>query len=163
MEPATPSRARSRNQRDFWSGLLFIAIGAGLALGALNYKLGSAAEPGPGYFPLGLGVLLAVLGVVVLGRSRAAGANGGRIGRIAWRPLVIITLAVAMFGFALPRAGLLVAMPLLVVVTSLAGDEFAWREALLTAAFMTVASWLIFVVALSMPLPLWPAFISRGV
>jgi hypothetical protein len=162
MEPATLPGARPRNQRDVWAGLLFIAIGLGLGLGALNYKLGSSAEPGPGYFPLGLGALLALLGAVVLVRSRHAGADGGRIGRIAWRPLAIIVLAVLLFGFALPRLGLLLTMPLLIIVTGLAGDEFAWPEALLTAAFMTALSWLVFVVALSMPLPLWPTFISHG-
>ena len=54
-----------KNQRDFWSGLLFIAVGIGFAVGATNYSMGSSARPGPGYFPLILSVIMAILGAVV--------------------------------------------------------------------------------------------------
>lgn len=164
MQTATRSSDWSCNQREFWSGVMFTVIGAGFAAGALNYKLGKSAEPGPGYFPLGLGLILAALGMAVLLRSfsRGQGDGQGRIGKVAWRPLAVVVLAVLMFGFAMPRLGLMVTMPLLVFITSLAGDEFRWREAALTAVVMTAASWLVFVVGLSMTLPVWPQLASMG-
>ena len=55
-----------KSQKDFWSGLLFVAIGIGFAWGATNYNFGSSARPGPGFFPFGLGLLMAILGSVVL-------------------------------------------------------------------------------------------------
>jgi hypothetical protein len=54
-----------KSQKDFWSGLMFIAVGVGFAWGATNYSFGSSARPGPAYFPFGLGVLLAIMGALV--------------------------------------------------------------------------------------------------
>lgn len=60
---------RPKNLEDFWSGLMFTVTGAAFAVGATNYSMGHSARPGPGYFPLGLGLLLAMLGVVILAKS----------------------------------------------------------------------------------------------
>ena len=50
-----------QSQKDFWSGVMFIVVGVSFAWGAIaNYNFGSSARPGPGYFPFGLGALLAV-------------------------------------------------------------------------------------------------------
>jgi hypothetical protein len=51
-----------KSEKDFWSGLMFVAVGVGFAWGATVYSFGSSARPGPAYFPFGLGVLMAVLG-----------------------------------------------------------------------------------------------------
>ena len=52
-----------KSQKDFYSGLMFAVVGAAFALGSTNYSIGTAARMGPGYFPLVLGILLALLGV----------------------------------------------------------------------------------------------------
>ena len=49
-----------KSQKDFFSGLVFVVVGVAYALGATNYKIGDGARMGPGYFPLLLGVLLAI-------------------------------------------------------------------------------------------------------
>ena len=46
-----------KNQKDFWSGLMFVGVGVAFAVGSLDYSFGNSARPGPGYFPFGLGVL----------------------------------------------------------------------------------------------------------
>ena len=45
-----------KSQRDFFSGLLLIFVGAAFAIGATGYNFGAAVRPGPGYFPFGLGI-----------------------------------------------------------------------------------------------------------
>jgi hypothetical protein len=64
--------------------------------------------------------------------------------------------SLVMFGFALPRLGLLITLPLLVFIVSTAGDEFHWKDALLNAAILTAGSYLVFVKGLSLTLPVWP-------
>lgn len=151
-----------KSQRDFWSGLLFVIVGVAFASGSLiHYSFGSSARPGPGYFPFGLGVLLAVLGGSVLFKALTIESEGGQpIGAIAWRPLLIVVGAIALFGFALPRLGLAVTLPLLIIVSSLASDEFRWRDALLSSVVLTVGSWAIFVKGLSLVIPVWPTFLG---
>lgn len=150
-----------KSQKDFWSGLMFIAVGVGFAWGALNYSFGNSARPGPGYFPFGLGVLMAVLGAVILfGALTVETDDGDPIGRWAWRPLLIVVLSLVGFGLLLPRLGLMITLPLLVFAVSTAGDEFHWKDALLNATVLTVGSYLVFIKGLSLTLPVWPVFIT---
>lgn len=150
-----------KSQRDFWSGLMFVTLGLGFAWGSLEYSFGSSARPGPAYFPFGLGLLLAVMGAAVWFASITVETeDGDRIGAIAWKPLLIITGAVAMFGFILPRLGMIASLPLLIIVSALAGDEFHWKDALLNTLVLTIGSWLIFIKGLNLVIPLWPKFIT---
>ncbi len=147
-----------KSQRDFWSGLLFVAAGLAFAWGATFYRLGDSARPGPGFFPLGLGLLTALLGLVILFKALTVErADGDPIGAVAWKPLGFIIGAVVLFGWALPHLGLLLALPMLVVVSALGGDEFRWREVLLNALVLTALSWAIFIWGLRLAIPLLPA------
>lgn len=146
-----------KSQRDFWSGLMFVVIGISFAVGATNYSLGTSARPGPGYFPLMLSVIMALLGAIVLFKSLTIETEGGDpIGSIAWRPLLVIVASIAMFGIALPRLGMVMTVPLLIVTTSLAGDEFRWKGVLAAAIVLTFGSWVIFVWGLKLTIPMWP-------
>jgi hypothetical protein len=169
---------RIKSERDFWAGLMFIAVGVIFAVGATNYSMGPAcppndpcaaslwarmsqlsAHPGAGYFPLGLSIILAVLGAFVLFKSLTIETEGGdKVGAFAWRPLLIIVAAIAIFGAMLEPLGMLVTIPVLIVLVSLAGDEFRWRGVLVSAVVLTVASWAIFVLGLKLTLPVWPWF-----
>jgi Tripartite tricarboxylate transporter TctB family len=150
-----------KSEKDFWSGLMFVVIGVGFAWGATNYKLGNSANPGPGYFPLGLGLLLAVLGGMVLFKAMTIESAGGDpIGAVSWKPLVTILAAVLVFGVALPRLGLAVTLPLLVVLASVAGDEFSLRGVIVSAVVLTVGCWAIFILGLKLVIPLWPTFLA---
>ena len=76
-----------RSQVDFWSGIVFLVVGLAFAVGATEYRMGTSARPGPGYFPLGLGVLLALVGLVVLvGALGHEPDEGERIAPPVWRP-----------------------------------------------------------------------------
>lgn len=150
-----------KSEKDFWSGLMFMVVGVAFAWGATAYSFGSSARPGPAYFPFGLGVLTAVLGGVILFKALTFEVDGGdKIGPWAWKPLIMITATVAIFGLALPRLGMVISLPILVVVAALAGDEFHWKDALISAVLLTIGSWFIFIWGLKLTLPLWPPFLA---
>lgn len=153
-----------KSERDFWAGLMFLAVGIAFAWGAAaNYNFGSSARPGPAYFPFGLGVLLALLGALVLFKALTIETEGGDpIGHIAWKPLFVILIAVALFGVGLPRLGLVITLPLLVFVSSWASDEFSWKASVINAVVLIVMSWLIFVKGLSLTIPVWPTIFGAG-
>ena len=149
---------RIKSHKDFVSGLALIAVGAAFAIGATNYNFGVAVRPGPGYFPFGLGIILALLGVVVLVASLTQERKGGDpIGKIPWRPLLCIVGAIVFFGFALPKLGFLISFPVMIVLTSAGGSEFTWKDAVLNAFILTVMSYGIFIYGLQLTIPLWPA------
>jgi hypothetical protein len=150
-----------KSQRDFWSGLMFVVVGLGFAWGATTYNFGQSARPGPGYFPFGLGLLLAALGASVLFKALTIETEGGDpIGGAAWKPLGFIVGTVALFGWTLPHLGLFIALPILIIVAAFAGDEFHWGEVIANAAILTLGSWVIFIYGLKLTIPLKPWFMG---
>ncbi len=150
-----------KSQKDFWSGLMFVLTGLGFAAGATNYSFGTSARPGPGYFPFGLGILLALLGALVLFKSLTIESEGGdKIGAIGWKPLSLIVLSVVVFGVALPWLGMFLSLPLLILISSLAGDEFKLKEVIVNSVILTAGSWAVFIKGLNLVIPLWPTFIN---
>ena len=149
-----------RNQKNFAAGLLYIAIGTAFSVGATYYKLGSAERMGPGYFPFWLGILLAAIGLVVLGGSLRTRSPREALPRFDWKALAWILLSVALFGLLLSRLGMVISLVVLVLVSSRASHEFKWRGALLNAVFLLAVCLGAFIYGLNLQLPLWPSFID---
>ena len=150
-----------KSQRDFLSGLMFLLVGVGFALGATNYSMGSSARPGAGYFPLILSVIMTILGAVILFKALTIETEGGDpVGDIAWRPLLVIVASITVFGLALPRLGMLVTVPLLIIMVSLAGSEFRWKGVIAASVVLTGFAWFVFVWGLKLTIPLYPSFIK---
>jgi Tripartite tricarboxylate transporter TctB family len=147
------------DQRDFVSGLGFVGFGGLTVLGSLRYDLGSASAMGPGYFPLITGVLLAVLGVIVLASACRPGSAVTRLDPWNVPKILIILTALILFALTLEPLGLVVAVPLLVAVSSAAHPPFSWRRTLLLIAIMLPLVWAIFVYFLGLTFPMLPAFI----
>ena len=57
-----------RSPKDFWAGLIFVALGAAFVALALQFRLGDLHRIGPGLFPTLVGSLL--VGHYVSGRSK---------------------------------------------------------------------------------------------
>ena len=152
-----------KSQKDFWSGLMFLGVGAAFAIGSLDYSFGNSARPGPAYFPFGLGVLMAILGaMVIFGALTKDTPDGEPVGAFAWRPLLIILGSVALFGFLLPRLGMFITLPLLVFLSATASEEFTIKGAAINAAVLTVASWAIFSKGLGLTIPMMPTIFGFG-
>lgn len=158
-----------KSQRDFWAGLMFMAIGIGFAWGATRYNVGDAARMGPGYFPLVLGVLLAAMGGFIIFEAMVVETEDGEpIGKWAWRPLGFIIGANVLFGIllgglpgiGLPHMGLMIAIVGLSFVAAMAGDEFNWKEVVVLALALCIVSYLAFIVLLKLQFPVWPKFIT---
>src|SRR5690606_32028777 len=90
-----------RNKEDFWSGIMFLVIGVGFALGATSYSMGTAARMGPGYFPFWLGVILALLGAIVALGAVSHKAEETKVGKFDWKIAIIVIGAVALSGVLL--------------------------------------------------------------
>ncbi|HZY20163.1 MAG TPA: tripartite tricarboxylate transporter TctB family protein [Ramlibacter sp.] len=160
---------RIKSQKDFLAGVMFTVVGVGFAWGATNYSIGQGARMGPGYFPLMLGILLAILGLLVMFSGLVVETeDGDRVGSIAWKQLGFIIGANVLFGillagiprFNIPAMGLIVAIYGLTFVAALAGDEFKAKEVAVLATVLAVLSYVAFVWLLKLQFPVWPSFIT---
>jgi hypothetical protein len=158
-----------KSQKDFFSGLMFTVTGVAFAWGASTYTVGNGARMGPGYFPLMLGILMAILGLAITFRSTVVEtADGEKVGKWAWKPLGFIIGANLLFGVLLaglpsigvPAMGLIVAIYGLTFVAALAGKEFKFKEVLILATVLAVGSYVAFVMALKLQFQVWPSFIT---
>ncbi len=148
-----------RNKQDFWSGVMFVALGVGFALGATSYSMGTAARMGPGYFPFWLGVCLAILGAWVALSALKEKSEETEVERFDFRILGIIIGSVVFAGIILNVVGIYITVFLLVVVSSFASHEFSWKVALINAICLVIFVWLAFIKGLGLVFPLWPSFI----
>lgn len=148
---------RPRLTKDVLAGGGFVAAGAAFAIASRAYPMGDGARPGPGAFPFWLGVLLAGLGLAIVLSGLRQGARGERLEPWDIRAILSVLGGVAAFGLALPRLGLVISILLLVGISSLGNRPVRWREAALNAACLSGACVMLFVVAIKLPLPLWPA------
>ncbi len=158
-----------KSQKDFYSGLLYTVVGAAFAYGATSYNIGTGARMGPGYFPLLLGSILAIIGGIILFKALVVETpTGDRVGSWAWKPLSFIIAGNLLFGVLLgglpsikfPAMGLIVAIYGTTLVVSLAGDKFKLKEVLILATVLSVLSYLAFIVLLKLQFPVWPSFIT---
>ena len=145
---------RIRSPKDFWAGLIFIAIGGGFVLLAQQYRLGDMHRMGPAMFPTLIGALLAALGLIIALRSFAL--DGAPVPRFEARPIGVSILAIVLFGIALQWLGLIAAVAVLVLVGAYAARNVRPLENLALAAALIAFSVGVFVWLLGLPLPLWP-------
>lgn len=142
-----------RNPRDFWAGAIYLALAIAVIWIGGNYQLGTSARMGPGYFPTVLGWVLAIFGVVSVGRSFLR--PGEAISAFAWRPLVLVLGATVLFGLLLQRVGVLIALPCLIVIGALASRNTRPDVTSIAALIGLVAFCVvIFVKGLGVPMPL---------
>jgi hypothetical protein len=150
-------------RKDVLAGLLFMGVAAGGLWVARDYPVGTAARMGTGYMPrlllltlLGLGALILVSGLLKGERAPEGGISSEAPAGAAWRPIVFVTLSLVVFGLALERLGLVVSILLLTGIGAVAGRGMRPLETAIAMLVLATLCWLVFIVGLSLTIPLWP-------
>lgn len=146
-------KLRIRSQADFLAGLLFVAFGVAAMLLAANYPAGEVRRMGPGYFPMLLGALLTALGALI--SLRALWLRGVPIGRLALRPMLLVSGAILGFALGITYLGLIPAAVAVVVIASLANTPVRRREVAIAAIALAAFSAALFVWGLGLTINLF--------
>jgi len=141
-----------RHPKDFWTGIIFLFFGLAAVIIGQDYPMGTAGRMGPGYFPTILGGLLAVIGTIALIRSFVR--SGEQVSRFYIKNIVLILVAVLLFGFLMRDAGLVPAVLAVVLISAYASDKFTWLGSVLLAVGLAVFSVVVFVKLLGLPMPI---------
>jgi putative tricarboxylic transport membrane protein len=141
------------DSKDFWAGLMLIGVGTLAVVLARDYPLGTVVRMGPGYFPVGLGAVLVLFGIYVL----VKGLRSADKIEAGWSPraLIVLPLALALFGFLMDRAGFVPALVVLIFGSAAAGSEFKLVEIVALTVVLTALSVAVFVWGLGLPYPLF--------
>jgi hypothetical protein len=146
---------RGLASKDFLAGILFVAFGLLGVWLARSLPAGTASAMEAGYFPrLVCGLLIAVgalLAVVALFRANGSPERG------RWRPITLITLSSLAFAVLLKPLGLVLTLVVSIVLASLAAPDVRPIPLALLCTFLIATVVGIFVFALKVVIPLWPA------
>ena len=148
-----------RSPKDFWAGLLFISLGILAIWVGSRYALGTAARMGPGYFPRILGIMLLGLGAIIT--FRGIRWDGERIPAFRWRPTIVVLASVVIYGILIGWLGIAISTVLLIVGASAASHEFRFKESVIAGLLLSGLAVGVFVVGLSVQLPIWPTFLRH--
>src|SRR5262245_18804975 len=121
-----------RSPKDFWSGVIFIAVALGFILLSRQYGTGTIHRMGPALFPIIIAVSLARLGLIIA--ARAFATDGPSVAHIQARPIIVGLGAIILFGITLQWLGLVAAVIVLVVVSAAASRESRAASSIALAA-----------------------------
>lgn len=145
-------------RRELYCGLLLILIGVGIAAGSFEYKVGTLARMGPGYFPLVVGILLVLVGGLIMATPPSPlerGQEGPPVTRGQLRSWGLILAGIVAFIVLGRYAGLVPATFGLMFLSALGDRATSARAAAVLAAAVTVAAALVFHYGLQMQFPLF--------
>jgi hypothetical protein len=143
------------NAKDMAAGLLLVGFAvAGLWLN-LDHTLGNARRMGPGYMPMLTFGILAAIGASVVIMALFSGPEP--LERWAWRELLLVLLALTVFGVILEWAGLFLTLAVTVGISALADKTHKPLGVLGLIAFLMALCWFVFIRELDIRVNLWPA------
>lgn len=144
---------KSKDMQDLVGGVAVTALGLFAAIYAQRYEFGDLNRMGPGYFPVALGVVLTVLGLLIA--IPAFLRNGEKI-HVEWKTFLLVLSSIVVFALTLKVVGLILATVLAVIVSSLADHETRWKGRIILAIGVAAITYLVFGFGLGMVLPAWP-------
>ena len=143
---------RSTNLPDLIGGVLVAAAGLFVLIyGLAHYRIGTSHNMGPGYFPASLGGVTTAIGFLIIGMSFRLSS---KIEQIGWRSAFWVFASVIGFITGMIWLGLLPAVMLTVILSSLADPDSRPLETVFLIVAACVGTWLIFTVGLGLTTPL---------
>jgi hypothetical protein len=141
--------------KDFLAGSLYMAFGLlGLWLGR-SLETGTVSAMEAGYFPRLVCALLIAVGAALAAMSLTRAGETPERGR--WRPFVFVTVSCLAFALLLKPLGLVLTLLISILLACIAGGRPRLVPFLLLSLVLIVANVGIFVIALRIAIPLWPA------
>lgn len=139
--------------RDAVSGLMFLAVAVYVSVSTLlGLDIGSLEQMGPGFFPLALGLILGVIGILVL---LSAKPNEDQQLPVNWRAVLLIGAAPIAFGLTVRTLGLVPALLISVSMATLSSSRVRLFTALAVIVGVTVFCVVVFKVGIGIPYDLF--------
>lgn len=147
-----------RYNKDYYGGGLMFLLGTGTIYKGLGYDVGTLARMGPGYFPVVIGAVLAVIGILIAlsarsdaGPTSSESKSHGPEWR-GWAAIILSNIAFVVIGH---YGGLLPATFAVVFIAALGDRQNTLKSAFILAAAMVVVCLIIFSWALHLQFPLF--------
>jgi len=131
-------------------------VGLILTIWSATYPLGNLAQPGTGFLPLGLGILLLIFSTVLLIRAFKLAATGKeKVSMLPerWLNLAVTVLVLLVAVFLFEKVGYLLIFFVLSLILPLLAGQITLKRSFLFAVVSAAGVYIIFVWLLKQPLP----------
>jgi hypothetical protein len=146
----------NKTNKDYYAGALMILIGLGAAYQGSRYSIGTLSHMGPGFFPLSLGILLALIGAAIaLGAKTSVPPGPEAYLAPEWRGWICICASIVAFIVLGKYGGLLPATFAISFISAMGDRGNTWKSALGLSLVMCVICVVVFWWALRMQFPLF--------
>jgi hypothetical protein len=146
----------NKSNRDYYGGALMFLIGLGAILQGRTYSMGTLSRMGPGFFPVSLGVILALAGAAIALTNRFAEREPDEKALPPeWRGWFCISASIVAFVVLGKYGGLVPATFAIVFISALGDRQNTIKSALVLAMAIVVICMVVFWWALQMQFPLF--------
>jgi len=150
----TPIKKRLTSD-GFVTGAFFVLMGAIGLWVSKGYHMGTAHNMGSGYFPRLLCIGLLILGALSMLLESSKEETNRKEAPLS-RAVVLIPLAIAVFGLTYDRLGFVLSTTLMITVASRAHSGLRPVAVLITTVILVLLCVLVFAWGFKLPLNLWP-------
>jgi len=143
---------------DQWSGMVFLITSVLICLGAAKLPYGDIHNPGPGFFPVCIGLLLGALSIALIIKTTRQREKTRMIRellseRIRWGKVLLVLLALILYAVSIQYAGFLVITFLFIAFLLRFVDPQPWRKVILWGLIGSGGCYLLFDVWMRLRLP----------
>ncbi|WP_201841881.1 tripartite tricarboxylate transporter TctB family protein [Microvirga zambiensis] len=149
--------ARLHTQKDFFAGVMFLAIGVIAIYETSNLPFGTLSNIGPGFFPVVLSSLCTFFGALIVVLSLLSIKQPEPLS-LSWRPIVLVAATIS-FGVLIAPFGFVPSLVVLVAISSLADSDLTWLDTFKLAVGLTIGSVIVFVYLLKQPIELFGPYL----
>ncbi len=136
---------------------IWIVVGFTQCLASVSLGLGEVVEPGTGFMPFVIGLLMIVLGIALFLEASAVLRKGAKKvaiwSDVHWKRVVYIILILTAYAVLLPRIGYLIGTFLVMVFLLKSGEPVKWISAVVVGVLASGLSYVIFGMWLNVSFP----------
>ena len=135
------------NRYDRISTIFFLVMALGICLESTRMGLGSLSNPGPGLLPLGCGLILGILSLIVFARTfQKADAQRAILWQpgTRWRNLFLAVFSLIGYAFLIDLLGFHFITFVWTSFVCRCVGRMRWKTALITSVVATASSYLLF-------------------
>jgi putative tricarboxylic transport membrane protein len=143
---------------DQWSGVAFLIVSTCICWGSALLPYGNVHDPGPGFLPFWLGIVLGLMSIGLILQSSLK-KSGGKMLRevlaekVRWVKVLSTLIALTLYAVLMDYVGFLIITFLLIAYLIRFIDPQSWKKSLGWALAGSIGAHLIFNVWLQLRLP----------
>ncbi len=143
--------------RDLFSSLFWLAMGAGVCYGGYDLELGTLHDPGSGFMFFWVGLIMVGLSLSIFIRALKEKGKAGEMrliwSEVQWKKIVSVLVALFLYGYFFQTLGFILSAALLLVFLFKAVEPQRWSVAILGAVVSSLVAYVVFQVWLGSQLP----------